>query len=480
MANAAISKFTANSTQYDIKPIAVHYAAGTGTTAVTSSPYTFSKWEASIPAITELYDGLIIAYKVPVAGNGSYGTCLQVNSLGYHPVCTTVNSHISTRYAVNATLLLIYNSSISASVYNNSASAASIAGCWMVVNDYDSGNTVSQLRTENGRIYAGDTGIKPYSICALDAEGTWSTLITGNSTTGNVTTHTINTSGKYALPAEFVYYSANNTAAANALVSSTYNVFSAHQAVDIRYSHNYTTTFTTNKVIWLECTISNGTWSPTTTCLTQTLTSGKYYIFMGVAYSTAYQLSLFTYHPCYYYDGTNLIDYRAHLSIDNLSVSGKTITYTRGDGTTGTITTQDTDTHHTAYIRAGASGGTANAATTSGNTFINLVENGANRSGVKLVPGSNMSITSDASGNITFAATDTNTDTKVTNTLGTTTKYYLTGTTSAATNTGTQTFDSGIYSTTTAGQLNATTYKVNEQVTLQWNTTDESLDFVFA
>lgn len=52
MANAAISKFTANSTQYDIKPMAVHYAAGTGTAAVTSSPYTFSKWEASIPAIT--------------------------------------------------------------------------------------------------------------------------------------------------------------------------------------------------------------------------------------------------------------------------------------------------------------------------------------------------------------------------------------------------------------------------------------------
>lgn len=71
-------------------------------------------------------------------------------------------------------------------------------------------------------------------------------------------------------------------------------------------------------------------------------------------------------------------------------------------------------------------------------------------------------------------------DTKVTNTLGTTTKYYVTGTTSSTTNTGTQTFDTGIYSTTTAGQLNATTYKVNEQVTLQWNSTDASLDFIFS
>lgn len=55
--------------------------------------------------------------------------------------------------------------------------------------------------------------------------------------------------------------------------------------------------------------------------------------------------------------------------------------------------------------------------------------------------------------------TDTNTDTKVTNTLATTTKAYVTGTTSAATSTGTQVFDTGVYLDTTAGQLVATTFK---------------------
>ena len=88
-------------------------------------------------------------------------------------------------------------------------------------------------------------------------------------------------------------------------------------------------------------------------------------------------------------------------------------------------------------------------------------------------------ITFDLGGHITSAGNAvTISDTKVTNTLGNTTKYYVTGTTSNTTNTGTQTFDSGIYSTTTAGQLNATTYKVNEQVTLQWNASDLSLDFI--
>ena len=70
-------------------------------------------------------------------------------------------------------------------------------------------------------------------------------------------------------------------------------------------------------------------------------------------------------------------------------------------------------------------------------------------------------------------------DTKVTNTLATTTKYYVTGTTSSTTNTGTQSFDSGIYATTTAGQLNATTYLVNEKTRLEFNSTTNSLDFIF-
>lgn len=56
---------------------------------------------------------------------------------------------------------------------------------------------------------------------------------------------------------------------------------------------------------------------------------------------------------------------------------------------------------------------------------------------------------------------DINTDTnnKVTNTLNTTAKAYITGTTSATTNTGAQVFDTGVYLDTTAGTLTATTFK---------------------
>lgn len=52
-------------------------------------------------------------------------------------------------------------------------------------------------------------------------------------------------------------------------------------------------------------------------------------------------------------------------------------------------------------------------------------------------------------------------DTKVTNTLDTTTKAYITGTTSSSSNTGTQVFDTGVYLDTTAGTLVAKTFKTS-------------------
>ena len=54
-------------------------------------------------------------------------------------------------------------------------------------------------------------------------------------------------------------------------------------------------------------------------------------------------------------------------------------------------------------------------------------------------------------------------NTKVTNTLNTTTKAYITGTTSSTTNTGTQIFDTGVYLDTTAGMLSAGSFKGGHQ-----------------
>ena len=130
---ANLSQFQRGSTTYDLKALALKYIVGTGTAAKTNSPFCFSKWEADAPEITSLYNGLTILYKVPVAGNGKYGTCLQLNSLGYHPVVVQTTSHVSTRYGVGAIIMLVYNKELSCSVYGttagaNAADPASITG----------------------------------------------------------------------------------------------------------------------------------------------------------------------------------------------------------------------------------------------------------------------------------------------------------------------------------------------------------------
>lgn len=105
-----------------------------------------------------------------------------------------------------------------------------------------------------------------------------------------------------------------------------------------------------------------------------------------------------------------------------------------------------------------------NAAEVNQNAFSNVKVNSTTIAAdsktdtLNLVAGSNVTITPDADTD-TITISSTNTDTKVTNTLNTTAKAYITGTTSATTNTGTQVFDTGVYLDTTAGQLVASKFK---------------------
>lgn len=121
--------------------------------------------------------------------------------------------------------------------------------------------------------------------------------------------------------------------------------------------------------------------------------------------------------------------------VKSLAISGKTLTVTRGDNTTVTLTTQDTNTTYSNFVKSGASAaaGLVPKPPTTAGTSKFLCEDG------------------------TWKNT-TDTDTKVTNTVNNGVKAYLTGTTSASTNTGTQVFDTGVFLTTAAGTLQATKF----------------------
>lgn len=76
----------------------VYYIEGTGTTAGT--------WLGSHEDIKEYYPGLSVLYKIPIAGAST--TKLNINNLGAVSVVKNVNTAISTSYAVNSIVNLIY------------------------------------------------------------------------------------------------------------------------------------------------------------------------------------------------------------------------------------------------------------------------------------------------------------------------------------------------------------------------------------
>ena len=77
----------------------IYYIEGTGSTAGT--------WLGNHNGITEYYNGLVLAYKIPIAGD-SDGTTLNINNLGAITVRKNNNSAISTSFPVNSVIFLVY------------------------------------------------------------------------------------------------------------------------------------------------------------------------------------------------------------------------------------------------------------------------------------------------------------------------------------------------------------------------------------
>lgn len=332
-----------------------------GTQTATTNAFT-----GVLNEVSDLYEGLTINYWLPYAGNNSAATLnltlADGSTTGALPVYYSGLNRFTTHVGVNNVMTLIYQTvTISGKSYPG----------WWLTKTYDS-NTISQLRYDNTKVIAGTNGIYGLSLIALDSNNQWQGFVKSRSTG---TTKTINTEAKFRLPINILYYGTGNDATSGKAVSNTYALYTAYPSIDLRYSHNYTTTFTVNTPVYLEGTIdSNGYFSVTSTCITQTLTTGKYYIFLGTSgSSTAYQLALHTDHPIYYYDGTNLVDYTRKLYGNTLSVSGKTVALKNGLGETlSSITTQDT-TYSAATI------GAAGLMSAADKTKLDGIATGANK-----------------------------------------------------------------------------------------------------
>ena len=106
-----------------------------------------TQWIGTCDGVTSLYDGLTIQYKIPVAGI-SKGDSLNINNLGEHPVLMNAATLMTTHYPIGAILILVYDSTQTASIYVNNVNTP-FTGCWKIHN-YDSNTTYTNQKLGNG------------------------------------------------------------------------------------------------------------------------------------------------------------------------------------------------------------------------------------------------------------------------------------------------------------------------------------------
>jgi len=119
------------------------YSAG----STASGAYNRAIWYGKID-VKNLYTGLMIQLKVPGAGC-KYGTHVNVNGLGEHPVVLNASTAHTTHYPANSILTLTYdaNQSLATTYVNNTKT--SFTGCWKIHN-YDANTTYTNVALGQG------------------------------------------------------------------------------------------------------------------------------------------------------------------------------------------------------------------------------------------------------------------------------------------------------------------------------------------
>lgn len=312
----------------------IHYMEDSGgANAVTTSPYTCAKWVGTDSTITSLYSGLTVAFKIAFAGHGTYGTSLNINGLGEHPVIANTNTMVSTRYPVGSIVILTYDATGTGSIYKNATSATAVTGVWKIA-DYNSDtNTLAyQVRHNNGTYLAG-TVLYRYQLLVSKNE---TTLLPLNAVNNSTATNKTLTTEAFNPFGEILYYNSTTTVNANANIGATALYKQAN--LDLRYSTNVGTTLTNNKDVFLVCVPqSNGLVKLHTTPISQTLPTtddGKVYIYLGHASSTS-AIELALNHPVYQFKNSKLSYYTGSLGAtktSELTNDSGFITQTTGDG----------------------------------------------------------------------------------------------------------------------------------------------------
>ena len=320
-----------DNSQYTLKDPVARVSIPFGQVDSTSTSTVFT---ATIPGITELYDGVCIFLRNGVVTSAS-GCTLDINGLGAKPIYSTMSAdtRIATVFNVAYTMLFIYNST------------RVEGGCWDMYYGYYKDTTMAYGSLDYYfRPYVGEK-LYRYKLVLQGKDNRIYPVTLTNQTSGTQVAKTPTSVG--LRPGRIWYYASTSAINAGAVVG-------AQTLQKIGYTtaaaYNFNTSISTYRTVYLRGTYNvdedlfylyNDGGSPCTSYYTQVPTNtanitlsdyfveGYYYMLVGGSYSTANYLSIFGYNPLYYFDGTNLIpastkvawDLVADASVVNLTPS---------------------------------------------------------------------------------------------------------------------------------------------------------------
>ena len=246
------------------------------------STSTNTAFTATIPGITELYDGLTIMLKNTKVASAA-GCTLNVNGLGAHPLwVSNRNAAVTTHWGLNTEWMFIYDGT------NQH---------WVMYEGYyvANSNTIGEYA---GACTAGSGGMARYSLTMQTANDAWESIVTSSTTAASkhksskgflITSPILYQSGG-------TYTSGNKTGQASCWTTVSF---------DTRYSFNVNSTWSAaGRPLYLVGTIEDGKfylkddewWADEIPENDLTY----FYWYVGQMYD-AYRATLYPYHPIYYY-----------------------------------------------------------------------------------------------------------------------------------------------------------------------------------
>ena len=337
-----------------------------------SSSYKSVRWYVSeVSGITEPYDGMKLAIKVPLAGVRTAGAVLSINGnadASYHPLAYNVNTPLTTQFLVDSIKIFTYDAAQSMDCYLASGTKVTVTGVWKAESNYDSNsNSLGyQVRTNNAIYKNGaNTTCTRYQILVETANGLEAFTSTSNQT-GTTKTQLL---PKYIPNGAIRYYASTTSVAAGSNFVATV-LWQQYQGINLKYSFNIST-ITNNSPCFIKMSRNDdGTLSPVYSAESAghplvfalpTTKDGYYYTYLGRTYtaSSVVYLELELSHPTFYYDGGIRVYDGTYLSEATVSNWG----FTKNVGTVTSVRVQ---------TGTGLSSSTSSAQTSTLDTTISI------------------------------------------------------------------------------------------------------------